>query len=181
MSNFGKVIIDNLAFGCSCVYICQVKPTPVWPRVIVTISCAGPSSDCLFSPFSLSLHYKVHLFRGTSLSAICGLHVRPSKKCHKCFFFCIGIIALCTRNFSFVSRKLFKCDQKTQHRSNISGAKGQKKNQGRFGFFGLAQGRCDLGQTFWRQKIAQIFPDFSSRLTQNGHLTHSSILTTPAS
>ena len=23
------------------------------------------------------------------------------------------------------------------------------KNQGRFGFFRLAQGRCDLGQKFW--------------------------------
>ena len=40
------------------------------------------------------------------------------------------------------------------------------KNQGRNGFFRLAQGRCDLGQKFWRQKIAHIFPDFLSSATQ---------------
>ena len=32
------------------------------------------------------------------------------------------------------------------------------KNQGRNGFFRLAQGRCDLGQKFWRQIF---FSDFS--------------------
>ena len=40
------------------------------------------------------------------------------------------------------------------------------KNQGRFGFFRLAQGRCDLGQKFWRQIFFQIFPDFLSSTTQ---------------
>ena len=35
-----------------------------------------------------------------------------------------------------------------------------------FGFFRLAQGRCDLGQKFWRQIFFQIFPDFLSSTTQ---------------
>ena len=35
-----------------------------------------------------------------------------------------------------------------------------------FGFFRLAQGRCDLGQKFWRQNFFHIFPDFLISTTQ---------------